>query len=63
MGQTDKARNEAQEYKGKAKEWIGDKTDDERLEAEGKRDQMSAHAKQAGEHIKDTAHDVADEFR
>jgi uncharacterized protein YjbJ (UPF0337 family) len=63
MGYTDKARNEAQEFKGKAKEWVGDKTDDESLEAEGERDQLSARTKQAGEHVKDAARDVADEFR
>jgi uncharacterized protein YjbJ (UPF0337 family) len=37
MGYTDKASNEAQQFKGKAKQWVGDQTDDERLEAEGVR--------------------------
>jgi uncharacterized protein YjbJ (UPF0337 family) len=63
MGYTDKARNEAEELKGKGKEWVGDKTDNEQLEAEGKADQLSARTKQAGEHVKDAAHDVAEEFR
>jgi uncharacterized protein YjbJ (UPF0337 family) len=58
MGIVDKAKNEAEELKGKGKEAIGHVTDNERLEAEGNADQSSAKAKQAGEHVKDTAHDV-----
>jgi uncharacterized protein YjbJ (UPF0337 family) len=53
-----KARNEAEELRGKAKEWVGDKTDNERLEAEGVRDQASGRTKQAGEHLKEAARDV-----
>jgi uncharacterized protein YjbJ (UPF0337 family) len=60
---TDKARNEAEELKGKAKEWVGDKTDNERLQAEGTEEQMAARTKQTGEHVKDAAHDVAEDFR
>jgi len=63
MSYTDKARNEAEELKGKTKEWVGDKTDNERLEAEGRAEQLEARTKQAGEHVKDAAHDVAEEFR
>jgi uncharacterized protein YjbJ (UPF0337 family) len=63
MSYTDKARNEAEEAKGKAKERIGDWTDDEDLQAEGVADQASANTKQAGEHVKDAAHDVADTLR
>jgi len=58
MGYDDKAENKAQELKGQAKEWVGDKTDNERLQAEGVRDQAAARTKQAGEHLKDAAHDV-----
>jgi len=58
MGIVDKAKNEADERKGKGKEAVGRVTDNERLEAEGNADQSSAKAKQAGEHVKDTAHDV-----
>ncbi len=46
MGYTDKAKNQAQQMKGKAKEWIGDKTDNDRMEAEGAQDQASARMKQ-----------------
>ena len=63
MGYTDKTSNEAEKLKGKAKQWVGDKTDDERMEAEGKRDQMSAGMKQAGEHVKDAARDARDAVR
>jgi CsbD-like. len=63
MSYADKARNEAEELKGRTKEWVGDKTDNEQLEAEGKAEQLKARARQAGEHVKDAAHDAAEEFR
>lgn len=53
MGFDDKIKNAAAEAAGKAKEWIGDKTDNENLEAEGKFDQASAKTKQAVEAVKD----------
>jgi uncharacterized protein YjbJ (UPF0337 family) len=53
MGADDKARNIAEDVTGKAKEGAGKLTDDERLEAEGKADQVSADFKQAGEKVKD----------
>jgi len=43
----DNIKNAAEETKGKVKEWVGDKTDNEQLEAEGKFDQASAKTKQA----------------
>jgi uncharacterized protein YjbJ (UPF0337 family) len=63
MGLDDKIRNKAEEAVGVAKEHAGDLTDNERLEAEGKADQVRAHAKQAGEHVKDAASDVKDAFQ
>jgi uncharacterized protein YjbJ (UPF0337 family) len=63
MSYTDKARNEAEELKGRTKEWVGDKTDNERLEAEGAADRAKANAKQAGEHVKDAARDAGDALR
>ena len=57
MGYEDKVRNEAEELKGKVKEGVGDATDDERLEAEGKGDQVKANLKQAGEKVKDAFRD------
>jgi uncharacterized protein YjbJ (UPF0337 family) len=53
MSGTDKAKNTAQDLKGKAKEKTGELTDDERLEAEGRADQSKADLKQAGENVKD----------
>jgi uncharacterized protein YjbJ (UPF0337 family) len=53
MGTDDKARNKAEELKGKAKEGLGRATDDEELEAEGRTDQSASDLKQAGEKVKD----------
>jgi uncharacterized protein YjbJ (UPF0337 family) len=53
MGLDDKIDNAAQDAKGKAKEAAGKATDDERMEAEGKGDQISADVKGAGEKVKD----------
>jgi uncharacterized protein YjbJ (UPF0337 family) len=57
VGYDDKVRNEAEELKGKAKERYGDLTDDERMEAEGKGEQVKANLKQAGEKVKDAFRD------
>ena len=53
MGLDDKIKNKAEDLTGKAKEGTGKATGDERLEAEGKGDQVSADVKSAGEKIKD----------
>jgi len=53
MGLQDKIDNKVQELSGKGKEATGKATDDEKLEAEGRTDQMGADVKQAGEKIKD----------
>ena len=53
MSGEDKARNKADELKGKA-------TGNEQWEAEGKGDQGKADMKQAGEKVKDAAKDVLD---
>lgn len=57
MGLNDKLKNAAQDLQGKGKEAAGKATDDERLEAEGKGDQVSANLKQAGEKVKDAFKD------
>lgn len=62
MSTQDKAANEAQNLKGKAKEAVGDMTDDKSMQAEGKADQASADLKQRGEHLKDAGEDVKDAF-
>ena len=53
MGIDDKAKNAAEELKGKAKEAAGEATDDRDLQAEGQMDQSKASLKQAGEKVKD----------
>ena len=54
---TDKAKNAAQEAKGKVKEVAGRVADDEKLEHEGRADQAKADLKQAGEKVKDALND------
>ena len=54
MGIADKAKNAAQDLTGKAKEAIGDATNNERLESEGRADQAEAKVKKTGENVKDT---------
>jgi len=58
MGLDDKIENKSEEWKGKAKEGAGRATDDPELEAEGRTDQGSGSAKQAGEKVKDAAKSV-----
>ncbi len=57
MGAEDKIKNTAQNLAGKAKEAAGKVTDNERLEAEGHKDQAAADIKQAGEKAKDAFKD------
>ncbi|MET7459500.1 CsbD family protein [Nonomuraea sp. NPDC005501] len=62
MGTDDKISNKAEELKGRAKENIGDVTDDEQLQAEGRADQTEGALKQAGEKVKDAGKKVKDAF-
>jgi uncharacterized protein YjbJ (UPF0337 family) len=57
MGTDDKMRNKGEEVLGEAKEKLGQATDDERLEAEGRGEQAKANLKQAGEKVKDVFKD------
>lgn len=57
MGVGDKISNKAKESTGKVKK-LGDAIENERLQAEGLRDQSVATSKQPGEHLKDAATDV-----
>lgn len=58
MSGTDKAKNKAEEIKGKIKEGFGSATGDASTEAEGRGEQAKANVKQAGEKVKDAAKDV-----
>ena len=53
MGLDDKIKNAAQDLAGKAKEAIGNVTNDDQKVAEGKQDQAAASVKQTGEDVKD----------
>jgi uncharacterized protein YjbJ (UPF0337 family) len=61
MSERDKARNKAQELKGRARETAGRATDDERLESEGRADRAKGSLKQAGEKAKDALRGVRGE--
>lgn len=63
MGIADKAKNAAEELAGKAKEAVGNLTNNEELEAEGKADQAKADVKNAGENVKDAGNDIKDAFK
>ena len=58
MGFDDKIKNTAQDLGGKAKEAAGKVTDNERLEAEGKKDQVEADVKNAADDAGDAMRDV-----
>jgi uncharacterized protein YjbJ (UPF0337 family) len=62
MSAGDKAQNAAERGLGKAKEAVGDATDNEELAAEGKGDQAKADFKDAGEKVKDAAEDAKKAF-
>ena len=53
MGMIDKAKNAAEDALGKAKEVVGDVTNDDSLKAEGKKDQASSSVKGGVENVKD----------
>lgn len=53
MSANDKLKHEAEDLTGKAKEAVGDATGNEKLEDEGKADQVSAKVKKVGDDVKD----------
>jgi uncharacterized protein YjbJ (UPF0337 family) len=63
VGLDDKAKHQATDAKGKAKEATGAVTGDESLKAEGKDDQGQAKAKEAGRHAKQAGKDVKDALK
>jgi uncharacterized protein YjbJ (UPF0337 family) len=60
MATEDKAAHKATELKGKAKEAVGNVTDDDKLKAEGQADQTEGKVKQAGDKLKDAGNKVKD---
>ena len=53
MGADEKFDNKAEELKGRAKAAVGDATDNEQWQAEGRAEQAKGALKQAGEKVKD----------
>jgi len=53
MGMDDKLKHGSEKTLGKAKEGLGNATDDRELEAEGKTEQSKSDLKQAGRKVKD----------
>jgi uncharacterized protein YjbJ (UPF0337 family) len=53
MGKDDKLGNKTDQAAGKVKETVGNATDNERLEGEGRKDQSKAKLKDAKEDVKD----------
>jgi uncharacterized protein YjbJ (UPF0337 family) len=53
MSFLDKAKDKAEELMGKGKQEVGDKTGNEDLQAEGRKDEAKGDLKQAGEKFKD----------
>ena len=60
MGLGDKISNAAKDAKGHTKEAVGDMTDNERMEAEGRAEQVQADVQQTGEKVKDAWKDATD---
>lgn len=58
MSESDKIAAQFEQAKGKAKETVGNVTDNKNLQAEGKLDQVKGEAKEAVEHVKDAVKDL-----
>lgn len=58
MSKTDKMKNQAQQAMGKAKEWVGDKSNNEQMQAEGQRQQASSKMQESGDQMKDANKDM-----
>jgi uncharacterized protein YjbJ (UPF0337 family) len=63
VGTDDKIHNKFDEKRGEVKEWVGEHTDDEDLERQGRKEQTQAQVRQAGEHVKDAVHDAGDHVK
>jgi uncharacterized protein YjbJ (UPF0337 family) len=60
MSTKDRASNRAQDAKGRVEEAAGSLTGNRDLKNQGKSDQAKARVKNAGEDLKDAAHEVKD---
>lgn len=62
MSGIDDLKNKAEGLAGKAKEALGNASDNESLKDEGKADQVKSDAKQKGEELKDQVTDAANKL-
>lgn len=62
MSGIDDLKNKAEGLAGKAKEALGNASDNESLKDEGKADQVKSDAKQKGEELKDKSADAANKI-
>ncbi|HCZ8276010.1 TPA: CsbD family protein [Staphylococcus aureus] len=57
------AEDKLDKVKGNIKETVGDATNNDNLEQEGKKDKTSGKAKEVVDNVKDKASDVVDKFK
>lgn len=57
------AGDKLEQVKGNIKETVGDATNNDNLEQEGKKDKASGKAKEVIDNVKDKASDVVDKFK
>ncbi|MCG1393743.1 CsbD family protein [Staphylococcus epidermidis] len=57
------AEDKLEQVKGNIKETVGDATNNDNLEQEGKKDKTSGKAKEVIDNVKDKASDVVDKFK
>ncbi len=63
MSFIDKARHKAEEVVGEIKEKVGDLTGNDKLRAEGQKDQVSGNVKLTGDSVEDTASTLGDKLK
>jgi uncharacterized protein YjbJ (UPF0337 family) len=62
-GTGDKTEGKVDELKCKVKDKVGDLTDDERLQAEGKKDRLKGKGKQAWGTVKNAGQDLKEDVK
>ena len=63
MSVFDKAKDKAEQLVGDVKEKVGELTGNDKLQAEGKKDQVVGGAKEAGHDLRDKAAGVVDDAK
>ncbi|KAA5836022.1 CsbD family protein [Saccharopolyspora hirsuta] len=63
MGVFDKAKQQAEQLAGQAKEALGKATGNDEMKRAGQRDQVEGKAKEAGQDIKDRAAGAVDDVK